>query len=111
MDGAAWTALHFHDCVVGCPCRCCAVSDLGLQPAKMNWVFATLASSHHQGDRYDPYFCTYFADCCACCWHLDPDYAEGAKLHRCHLPYRGRGYGAERHLSFHPLTAPIRSAI
>ena len=55
------------------------------------------------GDRYDHYPCTHFADRCPRCGHLDPDYAEGTKLHRCHLPYRDRGYGVERHRSFHPL--------
>jgi hypothetical protein len=66
------------------------------------------------GDRHDPYARTHFADHCPHRGHLDPDYAEVAELHRCHLPYLDRAYGAERHLSFHPLIAqrsPHRSAI
>ena len=30
MDRADWPPLHFRDCIVGRPCRSCAVSDLGL---------------------------------------------------------------------------------
>jgi hypothetical protein len=30
MGGADWPPLHFHECLVGWPCRCCPASDLGL---------------------------------------------------------------------------------
>ena len=63
--------------------------------------------SHPKGDRHDPYDRTHFADHCPHRGHLDPDYAEAAELHRCHLPYLGRAYGAQRHLSFHPLIVAV----
>lgn len=59
------------------------------------------------GDRHDHYARTHFADYCPHRGHLDPDYAEAAELHRCRLPYLSWAYGAERHLSFHPLIVAV----
>lgn len=47
MDGADWPPLHFHECLVGWPCRCCPASDLGLLAERL----AKASTAQPCGDR------------------------------------------------------------
>ena len=38
MDGADWPLFNFHELIMGRPCRCCAVGDLGLLAIRIKAV-------------------------------------------------------------------------